>query len=65
MKHLSKVAATSLLFLSISISAFADFHSYPIYSGDLSETTYRAIAEAEDVYIVEIDGKIWRVPKAK
>ncbi len=65
MKHLIKIAAISVLFLSISLSVFADFYSYPIYEGDLSEVSYRAIAEAEDVYIVEINGKIYRVPKVK
>ncbi len=65
MKHIIRTAAVCMLLLCSAIPISASASPYPIFTGTLIEGTFRKIAEAEDVYVVEINGIVWTVPKPK
>lgn len=64
MKHVLKTLAAGLFLLTISMGAYANT-SYPIYTGNLNEVSYKTILEGEDFILIEIDGKVYRIPLNK
>lgn len=65
MKLYTKALALAILMIVLSMPVFANFGSLPTFSGNLSEVSYKAVAESDDFYVVEINGVVYKIPKNK